>query len=197
LNGKALQTYSKRELARHVAFLPQIKERMPGATVRELVALGRTPYQYTGWASSKEDRETVDWALDYMHLGSLQHKMVDELSGGERQRVWIAMVLAQNTPMILLDEPVTFMDIKHQWELLATIDRLKRSFKKTIISVFHDLNHAMEISDRLCLLHGGRVYQIGRADNVVTEEALEAVYGIRAQVCQVCYRSVVVPKGMG
>ena len=197
LDGREVNSYKMKELSRKIAFLPQFKEKMPGITVRELVAFGRTPYQRTGWILSQKDREAVDWALEYLCLDSFEYRLVDQLSGGERQRAWIAMALAQDTPIVLLDEPVTYMDLKHQWELLEIIYQLKENFGKTVISVFHDINHAMEISDQVCLLHEGRIYQMGGPKKVVTEEALEQVYGIRAHICRTkyCCRSVVVPEG--
>ncbi len=198
LHGRAIHSFSRKELARQIAFLPQSQEKMPGTTVRELVALGRTPHQKTGWVLSRKDREKVDWALEYLQLGQLQHRMVDKLSGGERQRAWIAMALAQDTPLLLLDEPVTYMDLKHQWELLEIIIGLKEDYAKTIIAVFHDINHAMEVSDRICLMCQGAVHNLGSPMQVITEDSLRQVYGIRAHVCQVepSLRSVVVPDGL-
>lgn len=197
LDGKKLKAYKRKELARMVAFLPQFQEKMPGVTVGELVAFGRTPHQRTGWMLSEKDKEAIGWALEYLKLEAFENRLVDQLSGGERQRAWIAMALAQDTPIILLDEPVTYMDLKHQWELLEIINRLKEKFGKTVISVFHDINHALEVSDRICLLHQGKVHQMGNSEQVVTEESIKQVYGIRAQVCRTksCCRSVVVPEG--
>jgi iron complex transport system ATP-binding protein len=171
---------------------------MQGTTVRELVALGRTPHQKTGWVLSRKDKEKVDWALEYLQLVPLQHRLLDTLSGGERQRAWIAMALAQDTPLLLLDEPVTYMDLKHQWELLEIIIGLKEYFSKTIISVFHDINHALEVADRICLMHQGAVHRLGSPVSVITEETLRQVYGIHAHVCQVepGWRPVVIPEGL-
>lgn len=197
LHGRFIGTFSKKGLAREIAFLPQFQEKMPGTTVRELVAFGRTPHQKTGWVLSRQDREKVDWALEYLQLGPFQHRFLDELSGGERQRAWIAMVLAQDTPLLLLDEPVTYMDLKHQWELLEIIIGLKEAFSKTIMSVFHDINHALEVSDSICLMHQGAVHSLGSPESVITEEALRQVYGIHAHVCQIepGWRPVVIPEG--
>lgn len=197
INNKSLYSYKKKDLSKIIAFLPQSQDRMMGITVRDLVALGRTPYQRTGWYCSQQDKEMIQWAMEYMQITKIQHRMVDTLSGGERQRVWIAMVLAQDTTFILLDEPVTYMDLRHQWELLETIHQLKEEFGKTIISVFHDINHAMEVSDRVYIMHGGRVYQSGSVEEVITEKNLQEVYGLRTHICRVkdCCRSVIVPEG--
>ncbi|SDY74243.1 ABC transporter ATP-binding protein [Tindallia californiensis] len=197
IDGRRISAYKRKELAKVVAFLPQFQEKMPGITVKELVAFGRTPYQRTGWLLSDDDREAIRWSLEFLQLENFENRMVDQLSGGERQRVWIAMALAQDTPIILLDEPVTYMDLKHQWELLGIISHLKEKFGKTVISVFHDINHALEVSDQICLLHQGKVHQMGNSEQVITEKSIKEVYGIKAQVCRTktCCRSVVVPEG--
>lgn len=197
LYDRSIRAFSKKELAREIAFLPQFQEKMPGITVRELVLFGRTPHQKTGWVLSRRDREKVDWALEYLQLQNFQHRYLDKLSGGERQRAWIAMALAQDTPLLLLDEPVTYMDLKHQWELLEIIIGLKEAFDKTIISVFHDINHALEVSDTICVMNQGAVHSIGSPKIVITEEAIKQVYGIHVHVCQVepGWRPVVIPEG--
>jgi len=159
--------------------------------------MGRSPYQGTGWICTREDREKISWAIDYMQLGHLQHRFLDTISGGERQRVWVAMVLAQDTKIILLDEPVTYMDLKHQWDLLNIILDLKDKFQKTIVAVFHDVNHALEVSDYIYLLKNGRIYADGLPEQVITKQSLQEVYEICAHVCkmQYCCRAVVIPQG--
>ena len=197
INSRPINHYSKKDLAKEIAFLPQFQEKLEGMTVRDVVALGRTPYHKTGWFYSDEDNLKINEALSYLNLLKFQNRQVDELSGGERQRVFIAMVLAQNTPIVLLDEPVTYMDIKHQWDLLDLIHRLKEDFGKTIISVFHDINHAMEVSDKVYLMKGGAIFKVGDCNSVVTKENLKEVFDIQAQVCKVnyCSRNIVVPHG--
>ena len=117
--------------------------------------------------------------------GRYVSRHVDQLSGGEQQRVWIAMALAQDTPIILLDEPVTYMDLRFQRELLSTIADLRDTHGKTIVSVFHDINHAIEVSDHIYLLKDGRVHAQGTNEEVVTEDNIGDVYGIHAHVSQV------------
>lgn len=197
LNNISIKSYRQKALARRIAFLPQFQEKLTGMTVKDVVALGRTPHQKTGWIYNREDNEKIDKALSYLSLEDYQHRQIDELSGGERQRVFIAMVLAQDTPIILLDEPVTYMDIKHQWDLLNLIHRLKTDFGKTVISVFHDINHAMEVSDKVYLMKGGVIHKVGDSNNVITKESLKEVFNIHAQVCNIydCSRKVIVPNG--
>ena len=197
LNNKSIKNYSKKALAQKIAFLPQFQEKLEGMTVRDVIALGRTPHQKIGWLYDHEDNEKIDRALSYLSLEDYQHRQMDALSGGERQRVFIAMVLAQDTPIVLLDEPVTYMDIKHQWELLNLIYKLKADFGKTVISVFHDINHAMEVSDKVYLMKGGVVHKLGDSNNVITKESLKEVFDINAQVCKIhqCARNVIVPNG--
>lgn len=198
LFDKPIETLGAKEISRKVAFLPQFHERLQGVTVYELISMGRAPYHRSGWVNTQEDQEKIAWAIDYMQIGHLTHRMVEMLSGGEKQRAWIAMVLAQDTPIILLDEPVTYMDLKYQCELIRTIKDLKDNFKKTIVGVFHDINHAIEISDSVCLLKDGRVYKAGGSEQVITEQAIKDVYGVRAHICKFkrCCRNVVVPAGV-
>ena len=198
LFDKPLEKYAPRELSQCIAFLPQAQEKLSSISVYELVGMGRTPYHRSGWFFTKEDRRKIDWAIEYMRLEPLAHRPVEMLSGGERQRVWIAMVLAQDTPIILLDEPVTYMDMRFQWDLLCVLGDLRDRFRKTIISVFHDINHALEISDRVYLLKNGRIYAAGASEEVITEQSIRDVFEIGTHVCRFkkCRRPVVVPFGI-
>ncbi|SIQ08204.1 iron complex transport system ATP-binding protein [Alkalispirochaeta americana] len=184
-----------RERARHVSFLPQHQLDVPGITVRKLVILGRNPYSVTGWHQSAEDRRAVHQALEQLQLLDLQHKPLDQLSGGERQRAWIAMTIAQDTPLILLDEPVSYLDLRHQWAVLEVLTELKRTMGKTLIAVFHDVNHAMAVCDRVYVMKEGRIYSRGCPESVLNEDCLQEVYGVRTCLCSVGEgeRSVVVP----
>jgi len=197
LFDRPIDTLGPKEISRKVAFLPQVHERLQGVTVHELISMGRAPYHRSGWINTQEDQEKIAWAIDYMQIGHLTHRLVEMLSGGEKQRVWIAMVLAQDTPIILLDEPVTYMDLKHQCELLRTIRDLKDNFQKTIVAVFHDINHAIEISDCVYLLKNGHIYKAGVSEEVITEQAIYDVYGVHVHICKFkgCCRcrNVVVP----
>jgi iron complex transport system ATP-binding protein len=198
LFDRPIETLGAKQISKQVAFLPQSHERLQNVTVYELISMGRAPYHRSGWVNTQEDRDKITWAIDYMQISHLAHRLVETLSGGEKQRVWIAMVLAQDTPIILLDEPVTYMDMKYQWEMLRTIKDLKDNFQKTLIVVFHDINQAIEISDIVYLLKNGHVYKAGSSDQVITEQAIKDVYGVSAHICKFrkCHRNVVVPAGV-
>ncbi len=196
IDGKALETYKIRELSQKIAFLSQIYQNINQISVYDLIAMGRSPYHHSGWVINHEDKEKIEWAIDYMTLSDYKDQPVSALSGGERQRVFIAMTLAQDTPIILLDEPVTYMDLRYQQDLLAVIFDLKESCHKTIVSVFHDINHAMEVSDLVYILKDGQIYKQGPPEEVLTKKAIADVYHISAHVHQFhhCCRKVIVPE---
>ncbi len=183
--GKNISEYSHSELSKTVAFLPQIQNKLSGISVYELVSLGRTPYQNTGWFLSSEDRDKIRWAMEYMQVDSISKSPINELSGGQKQRVWLAMILAQDTPIILLDEPVTYLDLHYQYSLLSTIRDLKEKYDKTIISVFHDINHAIQVSDMVIVLNEGKIFDLGLIDEMITEHNINSVFNIDANVCRV------------
>jgi iron complex transport system ATP-binding protein len=195
INGLPVEKYNTNRLARQIAFLPQFQENPGSVSVYDLIAMGRASYHRSGWISNQEDREKIKWAMEYMNLTDYACSAVNALSGGVRQRVWIAMTLAQDSPVILLDEPVTYMDIKHQQELLAVISDLRRTCNKTVITVFHDINHAMEVSDLVCVMRDGRIYDFGQPEEIVTEQMISEVFEVQAHVCHFhqCRRKVVVP----
>jgi iron complex transport system ATP-binding protein len=198
INGTPIEQFKTKDVAKKIAFLPQFQERMNGISVHQLVCMGRAPYQSSGWLWTREDKEKVRWAMNYMRIEGMKNRMVNTLSGGEKQRVWIAMILAQDTPIMLLDEPVTYLDMKHQWNLLNTINDLKENYQKTIISVFHNVNHALETSDMIYMLKDGRIYSSGDAEDIISEIAIKHVYGVNAYVCdfQKCRQKVVVTESI-
>lgn len=181
LDGKAITSYRSKEVARQLGLLPQTSLSPDGIRVADLVARGRAPYQnlIQQWRTSDED--AVEAALAATKLTDLSSRLVDELSGGQRQRVWVAMLLTQDTPIMLLDEPTTFLDIAHQYELME----LFRSFHddgKTIVAVLHDLNQAARYADHLIVMSDGRVVTTGRPADVITADLIEEVFGLRALV---------------
>jgi iron complex transport system ATP-binding protein len=198
IDNKHIEQIKAQDIAKKIAFLPQFQEKMNGISVNELVCMGRAPYQTSGWLRTKEDEEKVLWAMSYMHIEDMKDRMVNTLSGGEKQRVWIAMILAQDTPIMILDEPVTYLDMKHQWNLLNTINDLKENYNKTIISVFHDVNHAIETSDTIYMLKEGMVYSSGEAEEIITGQAIKNVYEVNAYVCDFyrCCQKVVIPESI-
>jgi ABC-type cobalamin/Fe3+-siderophores transport system ATPase subunit len=183
LGGEDISQKRRKWIARHIAFLPQNLEAVQHITVYELVSMGRSPYQRFGWSLKSRDRYKIEWAIDYMDLLSIQHRPLDKISGGECQRAWIAMILAQDTKIVLLDEPITFLDLKYQWYLLDIIRRIRQQYKKTIILVLHDLNQAMAVADNFVVLKEGCISAQGQPQKIVTSHLLKKVYDVTASVC--------------
>lgn len=198
IQNKYLEDYSPKELSKLVTFLPQFQENFNNLSVYELIAMGRS----TTWIYTKKDKQKIDWVIDYMKLDSIKYQGINFLSGGERQKVFIAMALVRDTPIIIMDEPLNHMDIKNQWEILDIIKDLKNNFNKTIIIVFHDINHALEVSDYIYMLKEGKVYAEGLCKEVITSENLKNVYNIETHIhehrCSIkkCKKSVVIPIGV-
>ncbi|MFT4213695.1 MAG: ABC transporter ATP-binding protein [Microbacterium sp.] len=181
LDGKAIGSYRSKDVARQLGLLPQTSLAPDGIRVADLVARGRAPYQglFQQWRLSDED--AVARALETTRLTELSGRLVDELSGGQRQRVWVAMLLAQDTPIMLLDEPTTFLDIAHQYELMELF-RTFHEAGKTIVAVLHDLNQAARYADHLIVMKDGDVVTAGHPQEVITAELIGDVFGLRALV---------------
>ncbi|GAB3278304.1 ABC transporter ATP-binding protein [Kineosporia babensis] len=181
LDGKAIHTYKAKEVARQLGLLPQTSLAPEGIRVADLIARGRAPYQnlFQQWRSS--DEAAVAAALEATRLTELSGQLVDELSGGQRQRVWVAMLLAQDTPVMLLDEPTTFLDIAHQYELMELL-RTFHDEGKTVVTVLHDLNQAARYADHLIVMRGGEIVTTGAPDDVIDAELVENVFGLKALV---------------
>jgi iron complex transport system ATP-binding protein len=200
LDGKAIHTQSPRSVARQLALLPQQQTIPVGLTVRQLVSLGRTPHQpWWQWDLDAEDWQQVEQAIAQTQLEHLRDRSVESLSGGERQRAFLALTLAQNPQVLLLDEPTTFLDLHHQLELLELLKDLNQQRQLTIITVLHDLNLAMRYSDRIALLNQGCLVAVGAPAEVITAENLRQVFGVEAITLntpvglQICLLSAVAP----
>jgi iron complex transport system ATP-binding protein len=179
LDGKALHHCSPREVARQLAILPQHQHLPKGLTVRQLVSLGRSPHQpWWKWELDLHDQKIVETALSQVQLTSLAEYPIEQLSGGERQRAFLALALAQEPKVLLLDEPTTYLDLRYQLELLDLLRILNQQQGLTIITVLHDLNLAARYSHRIVLLHHGQVWAVGSPQDVLTPEHLQAVFGI-------------------
>jgi iron complex transport system ATP-binding protein len=180
LDGKSIHKTPPRELARTLGLLPQSPIAPEGITVADLVSRGRHPHQnlFSRW--SLRDDEAVDGALAATKTVELADRPVDELSGGQRQRVWIAMALAQETEVLLLDEPTTFLDISHQIEVLDLLTDLNHSRGTTVVMVLHDLNLAARYADHLVAMTDGRVHVSGAPAEVLTEETVRQVFGLES-----------------
>ncbi|MDR1392359.1 MAG: ABC transporter ATP-binding protein [Bifidobacteriaceae bacterium] len=182
LQGKALRTIPTRQVARQLAVLPQKPLTPPATTVRELAARGRHPHQTWFRPLTSQDTAAIDAALDATGLTGLAGRDVATLSGGQIQRAWIALVLAQQTPIALLDEPTTFLDLAHQLEILHLVRRLNRDHRTTVLMVLHDLWLAGRFSDRLIALAGGQVVADGSPWEVLKPGVLRQAFGLEAQV---------------
>lgn len=180
LDGQDIARLPARRLARAVGLLPQSAQAPSGITVADLVARGRYPHQGAFRQWSPEDARIVAEAMAATGVTALAEREVEALSGGQRQRVWIALVLAQETPIVLLDEPTTFLDIAHQLEVLGLLQRLNRERGRTIVAVLHDLNQACRYADHLVVMAGGAVVAEGAPAALMTPELLRRVFGLDA-----------------
>lgn len=181
LDGKDIHAYRAKEVARRVGLLPQGSIAPDGITVVDLVSRGRYPHQSMLRQWSAEDERAVSAALRQTGTADLAGRPVDELSGGQRQRVWIAMVLAQDTPIVLLDEPTTYLDISHQLDLLELCTRLNRE-GRTLVAILHDLNQAARYATHLIAMHQGRIVAQGTPGEVVTADLVERVFRVRSRI---------------
>lgn len=182
LNGDDIHRLSTKEIAQKMAILPQSPQAPAGLTVGELVAYGRFPHQRGFGKLKPEDKEIIQWALEVTRLTELETTAVDNLSGGQRQRVWIAMALAQQTDLILLDEPTTYLDLAYQLEVLELLYRLNREQGCTIIMVLHDLNLAARFSDYMIAIRCGNIIKHGTPEEVMIAQVLKETFHIDAQI---------------
>lgn len=182
LDGKAIASMPSREVAKTLALLPQNPLSPEGLTVRQICSFGRHPHKALLSRSSREDHEIVSSSLIATGLEELADRQLDQLSGGQRQRAWIAMALAQETPILLLDEPTTYLDVAHQLEVLELLKDLNEIRGRTVVMVVHDLNHAAQYADFVIAVANGRIYGTGSPVDLITAETVEAVFGIKAMV---------------
>ncbi len=182
LDGEDIHHLPSREVAKRLGLLPQSAIAPDGITVADLVARGRYPHQSMLRQWSAADQTAVDQAMAATGVSDLAPRLVDELSGGQRQRVWVAMVLAQQTDLILLDEPTTFLDIAHQIELLELFRELNLDQGRTLVAVLHDLNQAARYADQLVVMHQGRVVAQGDPRQVLTADLVHQVFGLECRI---------------
>lgn len=182
LDGADIFKLSTKAVAKRLGILPQSPVAPEGLTVRDLVAQGRYPYQNWLQQWSKEDERLVEKALVTTGMIELADRALDTLSGGQRQRAWIAMALAQDTEILLLDEPTTFLDLAHQVEVLDLLYELNQSEGRTIVMVLHDLNQACRYADHLVAVRQGQVYAQGEPVQVVTEAIVHEVFGLECRI---------------
>lgn len=182
LDGRAIARLSTREVARQLAIMPQGPTAPEELSVGELVEQGRYPHAGPLRMLREQDSAVITEALVQTNMTEFRHRRLDSLSGGERQRAWIALALAQATPILLLDEPTTFLDIRHQLEVLDLIQRLNRVYGKTIVLVLHDLNQAARYAERVVALKNGRIVSDGPPRAVLTSTLLKEVFQVQASI---------------
>lgn len=181
-NGRALSDWGRRAFAREVAYLPQHLPSAESLTCRELIGFGRYPWKGLLGRSSRDDAEHIERAMALTHTEAFADRLVDTLSGGERTRVWLAMLLAQGSRLLLLDEPLAALDIAHQVEVMSLVRTLTHELGLGVIIVLHDINMASRYCDHLVALHSGKVIAEGGPDKLMHSDLLENIYGIPMQV---------------
>jgi iron complex transport system ATP-binding protein len=182
LDGSDISTIPTKAVARRLGLLPQGPVAPDGIAVADLVSRGRYPYQRLLRQWSRDDEVIVNEAMAATGVASFAQRGVDELSGGERQRVWLAMVLAQQTGTLLLDEPTTYLDLAHQIDVLELCENVRATRDMTVVVVMHELNLAIRYADHLIVMRGGRVEAVGDPATVVTEELIERTFGLPCRV---------------
>ena len=184
LDGQAIGSLPAKEVARRLGLLPQSPVAPDAITVADLVSRGRHPHQRLLRQWSKQDEQAVAEAMAATGVAELAERPVDELSGGQRQRVWIAMVLAQQTPILLLDEPTTFLDIAHAVDVLDLCEELHEREGRTLVTVLHDINHAARYATHLIAMKDGRIVAQGPPARILTGELVEEVFGLPCRVIE-------------
>lgn len=189
LDKNNIKNIKSNDFAKRIAILRQSNFLNVKLTIRQLVSFGR--YPYSKGRLNKKDLELIDQAIEYLNLEDMQHKFLDELSGGQKQRAFIAMVIAQDTEYILLDEPLNNLDMKHSVQIMKILRKLVDELGKTVIVVLHDINFASVYSDRIVALKDGRVVKDGPTDEIINSESLNEVYDMHIPVhmkdgCRFC-----------
>ena len=182
INNKNIKNIKEKNIAKEVAFLPQGPICPSGLTVRELVAYGRFPHQKMIGGLNSHDKEVIDWAIKETGLSEFSDREVENLSGGQRQRAWIAMTLAQETEIIMLDEPTTYLDMSYQLEVLEVLQKLNKEKNITVVIVLHELNNACRFADNIVGLKKGKIICEGKPIDVINKETLKKIYGIDASL---------------
>ncbi|GAA0646992.1 ABC transporter ATP-binding protein [Salarchaeum japonicum] len=193
VDGREVASMESKELARHLGLLAQQNTSPDGISVENLVERGRYPHQGFFGSSTPEDEQAVDDAIELAGIEHLRERALDSLSGGQRQLVWIAMVLAQDTDVLLLDEPTTFLDLHHQLDVMTIVESLRDDSEMTVVVVLHDVEQAARYADNVVALRDGRVHAHGSPADVVTADLLADVFGVDAAVLDTEYGRKIVP----
>lgn len=196
LDDQNIHDYHPKDLAKHLALLPQSPVAPEGMRVYDLVAQGRYPYTRLMGGLSKDDEQAIEDALEMMQIQDLKDREVASLSGGQRQRIWIALALAQDTEVLLLDEPTTYLDISYQIELLDTLMTLNKTKHTTIVMVLHDINLSARYASYLYAVANGQIYE-GKPHDIITPEMMKTVYNLNCQVIDdpLSHTPLIIPMG--
>lgn len=181
--GKGIDKWKSKELSKHLAILTQSNQIQMKLTVKELVAFGRFPH--SGNHLTREDDEKITEAIQYMELEEFQDRFIDELSGGQRQRAYIAMVIAQDTEYVLLDEPTNNLDIYHATNMMKTVRKLCDELGKTVILVLHEINYAAFYSDYICAFKNGKIAKYGKVEEVIKKDVLAEIYNVDFEIMEI------------
>lgn len=194
VHGKNLSDIRLKDFAKQAAIVHQYNTAPADLSVEKLISYGRTPYHTLGLSpDAKEDEEKVRWAMEITHTVKHKDKPVAELSGGQKQRVWIAMALAQDTKILFLDEPTTYLDIRYQLQILKLIRQLNREFGITIVMVLHDINQSLYYSDEIVAMKDGKMIAQGQPEKVITTELVKEVYDVDLQIQQTGGKPFILP----
>ena len=185
LYGKNIKNLKLNEFARKVSIVHQYNQAADDITVERLIAYGRTSYMKLMGGKSEEDEELIEKAIEVTGLSEYRDRELSKLSGGQRQRVWIAMALAQNTKILFLDEPTTYLDIRYQLDILHLVRKLNEEYGITIIMVLHEINQAIHFSDEIIGLKGGNVLVHGKPEEVITTESISELYDVHLDVAEI------------
>lgn len=194
LNGKDISGMKLRDFAKQTAIVHQYNTAPEDITVEKLVSYGRTPYQSFGISSdSKENEEKIRYAMEITHVEKYKDKAVSQLSGGQKQRVWIAMALAQDTKVLFLDEPTTYLDIRYQLQILELVRTLNEKHDMTIVMVLHDINQSLYYSDEIIAMKDGKIISQGEPEKIVTSELIREVYDVNLTVSETKGKPFILP----
>ena len=197
LENEIIHNINSKEFAKRLAFVSQNNEIPEDITVEEFVRYGRTPHKKWYELLNEDDEKIVSWAMEICKIEKFSKRKVMSLSGGERQKVWIAMVLAQKTSVLLLDEPTTYLDICHQFEIMELIKELNKKLGITIVMVLHDINLSARYADYIFALRKGKLVSQGSPEDIITSELINDVFGLDCEVIKdpVSYSPFIIPKG--
>lgn len=190
LDGENLKNIKNSDIARKLAILKQFNHINLKLTVRELVSLGRFPH--SKGRITEEDTQKINEAIAYLELKDIEHKYIDELSGGQKQRAFLAMILAQDTKYILLDEPLNNLDLRYSIEMMVILKRMVKDYQKTIILVLHDINFAAAYCDQIVAMKDGNIIKVGDAKSVIEKSVIDMVFNHDFKICCIDNQNVVV-----